>query len=356
MSVTTNIIGPNAAYINFVYGDDYEGIFAQLIAYVTQHGWALFDTVSSVDKIIVSTAPTLKYVRLALATDTISINAYESWSVSNKVGTNQCAVSNNTMAFNNTIGGSLYVFVTKDHLILCNRPAGIVLNAGSWAGVLGVDPINDRYPDAPNFGYATHASLVGEGLLLSGDIRVVRNLTAAAAAAQKNAGRGYRGLYIPRSAQNEIGTSAADVMNVCIAGTESYVGDRAIASYQALAQYYGSTSLGASGTPVTAVYQPEDRLYERIPTTNDPVTGKPRCYTPFVKEMQAWNLGTTYAIRGKIFGPKILTSGTGVFGDVIDIACDSKLLAQEGGTPVPHMIIPCPIADGSSYASYAIPL
>lgn len=365
MAITTNVLGPNSAYINYVYNDNYSDIYDAIIAFVTEHGWSVIDSSVPLSKVLVSTTTQPKYVRLVLNEDKIYMPVYETWNSVTHVGTNLAFDSDNVaknVTMDRTKGGSVYVFVTKDYLVLSSRVMGINNVSGDWIGVVGIKPINDRYPNVPEFGWTSADSIIGAALLLN-DQRFTAASTSNTFAANNNATRGYQCLNVPRSIQSTVGKYAADSGRVGVSGIDNSITDRVLLSVYA-ANGYGHTSaiyarsgLAIMSTTTQGLYsltQYERRLFDQLPSSNDPETGLPRCYTLIYKEMQTRWSARLHAIRGRLHGVKLLTPKTGVFGDIISIPCGADLLQDENGTPTEHLIIPRPI--GASYASFAFPL
>jgi hypothetical protein len=381
MSVVTNTTGPNSQFVTYVYGDDYIDVFNAIADVITSHGWTLFDSVSANSQVFRSNGPTTKYVRLMLTAAKISTVVYESWNATTHIGSNLCYGSDSlSVAAGNlvgnykayllldaTLGGSVYVFVTENYMVLANRTNGVSSVNGEFIGCFGVSPTISTFATVPRFGFATGNTMVGDHLsaAMAGNyvcnvrISALGYTTLALAKAAKNAGSAYGCISVPRTTENVVGVTAWWQGNVAAGNMCSQIGR--IQWHAGIPVSYDQWDTSKSGCPYTypgpsmAVTQAESGLWRFIPTTNDPDSGLPRAYTPYFKEMNSSDAELVNEVRGKIYGPKIITKGTGVFGNVISIPCASDLIMDKNGTPTDHMIVPVTMREGL-FASYALPL
>jgi hypothetical protein len=394
MSVLSNTLGQNSGYINFAYEDSYQEIYTAVLNFVLDnHGWALHDEISTTDNVLVSDneqPKDKKYVRLALDVGTIgvlSLKVYESWdNVNTHTGTNECyrdEVDLNVANLNNVQAGAVYLFATKDYMVIHYREQGTMENYGDWIGCIGFKPFFNKYDAFPHFGFATSGSLVGStftnGCTVLSSQGINGNWTGSAS--HSNSGlstanylkhvtvKGYRNFSVPRTVLNKLGQEALYQNKIGITGgheneitgknsqwahfsTYSYnnkVRHRHLVNgvdvYDHASNHYQKSTMWMS--------QLEYGLYHQLPTEMDKHSGNPKAYTLWLREMDLAEPAKSIDYRGRLHGVKMITANTGVFGDVISLSVDEELLLvpDSEGTQHEHIVVPF-----GGTARYALPL
>jgi hypothetical protein len=94
MAISQTILGPNSSMFTFGVGETPTTVMAAVDAYITSHGWELYDTlpspsVSRVYRTLQHGSETMyKYVNLSFSTSSFSLTICESWNTTTHVGTN----------------------------------------------------------------------------------------------------------------------------------------------------------------------------------------------------------------------------------------------------------------------------
>jgi len=318
MAITKTDLGPNSASFTIDGTDTPAAIMAALSAYITEHGWTLFDSGNFVIGGISGTNPAsyvfralqegsttvYKYVGICMTNNTMTLRTFESWNEVTHVGTGD---------------GSLYNYGASNPIQMTH----IASNVGT-AGSKFIIFANRKWLA---FRTATAANVYSH---MFGAFEIKKEFGEAA--------------NIPTNVFMTTYTSTMAPISggaICIYGTYSgatRTAAQSAAYYNTIVTPYGVPANRSSST--TAV------------SFGDVMPDTPGAYSMIAAEIANYYTPKIAVLRGRIMGIK-LGHGTQIWNDMdtASIKCDADFFDTSTGTPIQYHIC----HGGSGYTRYLIP-
>lgn len=179
MTISLNSMGPNSAALLWD-NETLPNLMTVINDWVVQHGWDLFDNVSTTIKVYRSLnvgGSTYKYLRLETVAGYLDVKHYESWNATTHVGTNLAAAASSSCQLN-LVSGTIYLFASNRWFFATGK-YGTSFDYGT-----GIFEFARENPtDTEAAGFPASIACTGHGLTFGG-IAMTRNrqnLTATSA-------------------------------------------------------------------------------------------------------------------------------------------------------------------------------
>lgn len=341
MTFALTTLGPNSKKLAYTFNETPVTVMAQMRSILPTMGWTLHDSsdaqynVFSVFKAPIAGTSNYKYMKLSYpgpGSTYITIDIYESWNASTHSGTNTAVQYNFSL---DTIADSeIYIFANSRYCLFLSKTNGIggygYANNGAFVGCVEFTEDRETLGAYPNF------------LIISSNCGMGSSQYYPALGPTTPASNSWFKYF--GTCRNTTNQTSMDNPNVLLTSAGrpfiDYVSITCSPSGTLSAWDSSNVKIANSIGTNTSIFIPFNKtLKDLLPSGDNPVTGRPYCFTPLVGEFITNSIAYK-TTRGKMYGLKIAGYGKNWnMLDTVTLSIDSNQFMANVGVDTTHLYI-----------------